>query len=104
MAIGREDIHMYFRFKDFINHPVFLCYLSRPLTRTITSQWFRMTRTSLGMFFQFFQKTKEFIKRLRFMTLKPISIFKCLSRKDDNITHLPIRLRKSLKLSPGNIA
>ena len=70
MAIRRNDINMYFSFKNLVNHTMFLCNLTRSLPRTIAFQWFRMSSARCGMYSKFFYKTLSFTESLWFRLLQ----------------------------------
>lgn len=71
MSIRREHIYIDFRIEDFVYHTVLLCDGAAPLPIAVSPQRFRMTGTSLWMFFQLLNKLGGFLVCRRLRTLKP---------------------------------
>ncbi len=63
-----------------------------------------MARASLGMLCKFVEESQKFLICFWLITFQSVGIGQCLFCKIDSVTHRPMRLRKSLKLSPGSMA
>lgn len=70
MPVRRKDIYMNFRFKDFINQTVLLCDGSRPLTRAVTFERFRMSCPRERMYSYLVEQFNCFLERCRFILLQ----------------------------------
>lgn len=82
MSIRREHIYIDFRIEDFVYHTVLLCDGAAPLPIAVSPQRFRMTGTSLWMFFQLLNKLGGFLVCRRLRTLKPQKVFYGFRRID----------------------
>lgn len=49
VAVGGNDVHMYFCVEDFIYEPMFLCNAATPLACTVASERLRLSSTGTGM-------------------------------------------------------
>ena len=80
MPIGREHVHVDFRFKDSIDQPMLFCNLTAPSILWLSLQRLRMTSTRFGMLCYFIQQSDCLFERCRLATLQFCESFFCLRR------------------------
>ena len=104
MPVCRDNKHNNFGIVNAIDQTMFFGDTTTPAVFWLSLQLLRMTSTCPWMLSQFSQKSLKLLESLGLALFQTICISQSLFRKANNITHLPIRLRKSVKLSPGSMA
>ena len=102
MAVGRNHLNKDFGLKNLVNHTVFLRDFTRPLSRPVFFQRFRMSSTRLRVHHKFANKPLGFFERQRFKTLQLSQVFFCFWR-DLYFVHQPTLFKNSDNVSPGSI-
>ena len=103
MAVGRNNINMYFGFENLVYHTVFLRNFARPLSGAVALQWLRVAGACRGVHAKFLNKASRLRESLGFGPLQSKQIFFRLWSNNNPVHQLTL-FKKSDKDSFGSIS